>query len=86
MDYLRILWDDPDDPYGNVQHIDEHGLSIEDAESVLENPLSEGTSSRTGLPCVWGYTIDGVYIIVVYEEIDEDTIRVKTAYEVREPR
>jgi hypothetical protein len=48
MDYLRILWDDPDDPSGNVQHILEHGLSIEDVEEVLENPASEGTSSSTG--------------------------------------
>ncbi len=40
----------------------------------------------SGRPCVWGYTLEGIYIIVVYEEIDEDTIRVVTAYEVSEPR
>jgi hypothetical protein len=65
MDYLRILWDDPDDPNGNVQHVLEHGLSIEDVEEVLENPTSEGTSGSTGRPCVWGYTLEGLYIIVV---------------------
>jgi hypothetical protein len=27
-----------------------------------------------------------VYIIVIYEQIDEDAIRVVTAYEVPEPR
>ena len=28
MDFLRILWDDPDDPEGNVEHIAEHGVSM----------------------------------------------------------
>jgi uncharacterized DUF497 family protein len=86
MSIFRILWDDPDDPYGNVQHIAEHGLSIEDAEEVLSNPASEGKSASSGRPCVWGYSLEGVYIIVVYEEIDLDTIRVVTAYEAPEPR
>jgi uncharacterized DUF497 family protein len=86
MDYLRILWDDPADPEGNVQHISEHGLAIEDVEDVLENHSSEGVSASTGLPCMWGYTHEGIYIIVVYLQIDEDTIRVVTAYEVTEPR
>lgn len=85
MDYLRIVWDDPDDPYGNVQHILEHGLSIDDVEDVLTNPTSEGQSASTGRPCVWGYTLEGLYIIVVYDRLDEDTIRVRTAYEVAEP-
>jgi uncharacterized DUF497 family protein len=86
VDYLRILWDGSDDPDGNVQHIDEHGLSIDDVEYVLANATSEGHSNSTGLPCVWGYTPDDRFIIAVYTEIDEDTIRVVTAYEVPEPR
>jgi uncharacterized DUF497 family protein len=86
MNIFRILWDDPDDPDGNVQHTAEHGLTIEDVEEVLSNPTSEGSSASTGRPCVWGYTLEGIYIIVVYEEIDEDTIRVVTAYEVPESR
>jgi len=83
MNIFRILWDEPDDPDGNVQHIAEHGLTIEEA---LSNPTSEGTSASTGRPCVWGYTLEGTYILVVYDEIDEDTIRVVTAYEVPESR
>jgi uncharacterized DUF497 family protein len=86
MDYLRILWDDPGDPDGNVQHISEHGLSIADVEDVLENPSSEGFRASTSRPCAWGYTLEGLYIIVIYEAVDEDTIRVVTAYEVPEPR
>jgi uncharacterized DUF497 family protein len=86
MDIFRIIWDEPDDPDGNVQHIAEHGLSIEDVEEVLSNPTSEGTSASTGRSCVWGYTFESIYILVVYEQIDPDTIRVVTAYEVSEPR
>ena len=37
MKFFRIIWDDPDDPNGNVQHIIEHGLAIEDVEDVLRN-------------------------------------------------
>jgi hypothetical protein len=59
MNIFRILWDDPDDPDGNVQHIAEHGLTIEDVEEVLGNPTSEGTSASTGRPCAWGYTLEG---------------------------
>jgi uncharacterized DUF497 family protein len=86
MDIFRILWDEPDGPDGNVQHIAEHGLTIEDVEEVLSNPTSKGTSPSTGRPCAWGYTLEGVYIIVVYDQIDPDTLRVVTAYEVPEPR
>ena len=86
MNIFRILWDAADDPDGNVQHIAEHGLTIEDVEEALTNPNSEGTSASTGRPCAWGYTLEGIYIFVVYDEIDEDTIRVVTAYEVPESR
>jgi uncharacterized DUF497 family protein len=85
MGFFRVLWDDPDDPDGNVRHIEEHGLDIEDVEDVLANPTSEGTSDSSGLPVVWGFTSENVYIIVVFEQVDEDTIRVVTAYPVSEP-
>jgi len=85
MTFFRVLWDDPQDPDGNVQHIAEHGLDIEDVEEVLSSPVAEGVSASSGRPVVWGYTLERVYIIVVYEQIDEDTIRVTTAYPVSEP-
>lgn len=85
MNPIRVIWDDPDDPNGNVQHIADHGLDIVDVEEVLANPTSEGVSQSTGRPCVWGYTLENDYIIVIYEEFDEDAIRVVTAYDVPEP-
>ena len=86
MYYSSILWDSDDDPEGNVQHIAEHGLEVDDVEWVLGAPDSEGTSASSGLPAAWGFTPSGVYIIVVFQEIDVDTIRVVTAYEVPEQR
>lgn len=84
MRFLRIIWDDDDEAGGNVQHIAEHGLTVEDVEYILENPTDEGVSQSTGRPCCFGYTLGGDFVIVVYEQVDDDTIRPITAYEVPE--
>jgi uncharacterized DUF497 family protein len=86
MNFSSIIWDDEADPRGNVQHIAEHDLSIDDVEAALAEPTGEGRSDSSGYPVIWGYVPDGRYVIVVYEQIDADTIRVITAYEVPEPR
>src|SRR5262249_46342084 len=78
MPYSTIIWDDDDDPHGNVQHIAEHDLTIDDVEAVLADPKSRGRSDSSDLPAVWGHVPDGRFIIVVFEQIDEDTIRVIT--------
>ena len=44
-----------------------------------------GMSRSSGRPCLFGYTSDDRYIVVIYEEIDYDTVIPVTAYEVREP-
>jgi len=85
MRFLRIIWDDDDNPAGNVQHIAEHGLTIDDVEYVLENPTSESMSRSTSRPCSFGYTPSGDFIVVVYDKIDEDTIYPVTAFEAPEP-
>jgi len=85
MDFVQVIWDDENDPYGNVEHIAEHGLTMDDVEFVLTHPISEGFSRSSGMPIVWGFTPDEVYIMVAYERIDAETIRVITAYEVPEP-
>ena len=59
MSFIRIIWDNPDDPEGNVEHIEEHGLVIDDVEFVVHNPTSEATSHSSGRPCYFGYTPDG---------------------------
>jgi len=54
-------------------------------EHVLTNPSSEGMNRSTDLPVAWGYTPDDRYVIVVYEKMDKETVRVITAYEVPQP-
>ena len=81
--WQQIIWNE--EPGGNVEHIEEHGLSIEDVEFVLGAPSRRGASRSSGQPCVFGYTPDGTYIIVVYEQVDGATIYPVTAYEVAAP-
>ncbi len=83
MRWMRVLWDDT--PGGNVEHVEEHDLTTGDVDYVLENPESFGKSRRSGRPCLFGHTPDDRYIVVIYEEIDDDTVIPVTAYEVREP-
>ena len=59
MDLWSFFWDDENDPDGNVEHIAEHDLTMEDVEHVLKNPTDQGASKATGFPAVWGYTPDG---------------------------
>ena len=82
MDWTHIIWDYL--PDGNVEHVEEHDLTTEEVDYVLESHESKGVSRTSGLPCVFGYTPDGRYITVVYEEGDDTVIPV-TAYEVSEP-
>jgi hypothetical protein len=84
----RIIWDMEDDPDGNVQHIREHDLTIEEAEDVLLDTRNNRAASRSsGLPTVFGWTSTGRYLAVVYEVVDEDplTLRPVTAYDVPPP-
>jgi uncharacterized DUF497 family protein len=79
----RIIWDD--ELGGNVDHIFDHGLTPDDVEFVLGNYESKRASRSSGRPCAFGYTEDGRYILVVYDELDENTIYPVTAYDVPEP-
>ena len=85
MVFVWIIWDDEDDPLGNVQHIAEHGLTTDEVEAVLNDPDSINRSDSSGRPCVFGFTPAGEYIIVVFESVDEDSIYPVTAYHVPEP-
>jgi hypothetical protein len=84
-----IIWDLENDPDGNVQHLSEHDVSIEEAEEVLLNPNSSRAVSRSsGLPTAFGWTSTGLHLAVVYELVDDDplTLRPVTAYDVPPPR
>jgi hypothetical protein len=80
MPYIEIIWNE--EPDGNIEHIAEHGPTPEDVEEVILNPVDRDVSRSTGLPIVFGFTADGRYILVVYEQVDDITIYPVTAYEV----
>ncbi len=80
---MQVIWNSG--PDGNVAHIEEHGLTVEDVEWVLENYESAGVSRSSQRPCVFGYTPEDVYIVVIFDEIDEETVYPVTAYEIAEP-
>jgi hypothetical protein len=82
MEWTHVIWDPL--PGGNVEHVEEHDLTTDDVDYVLENYESKGDSRTSGRPCVFGHTPDGRYIVVVYEE-EEDAVIPVTAYEVAEP-
>lgn len=76
----EIIWNE--EPGGNVAHIAEHGLTPDDVEEVIFNPVDVDVSRSSGLPIVFGFTPEGRYILVVYEQLDEVTVYPVTAYEV----
>ena len=76
-----ISWDLDDDPDGNVKHHAEHGVTKEEVEEVLQNPTDADTSRSSGRPVAFGDTSMGRHLMVVYEEIDADTVYPVTAYE-----
>ena len=81
-----IIWDD--EPGANVDHIAEHGLTPDEVDEVLnDRSIRTEYSASTGKPCKFGYTSTGKYIIVVWEEVNENPRMIYpiTAYEVPEP-
>jgi uncharacterized DUF497 family protein len=88
MDDVHVVWDLEDDLDGNVQHVREHDVSMEEVEEVLLDPDSVTvTSKSSGEPLTFGYTAGGRYLAVVWEHVQDDplTMRPITAYEAPEP-
>ena len=78
----QFLWDF--EPEGNVEHIAEHGLTPDDVENAFDDMINETISRSSGWPAIFGLTLDGRVIFVVYEEIDDGLIYVHTAFEPQE--
>lgn len=79
----QVFWDLDDDPDGNIQHIAEHGITIEEVEDVLCGTEEVFASHASGRPITFGETSTGKYIAVVFDVVDEDPLAVYpvTAYE-----
>ena len=84
MPVIDVIWDLPDDPDGNVQHIAEHGLTPADVEYALNHPLGREISRSSSRPIRFGRTPNGERIVIVYEQIDDGTIYAVTAYPVED--
>lgn len=76
----EVIW--VDGPDGNVEHLGDHGVTPEEAEDVLADPIGRDVSRTSGRPIVLGYTRAGRKLAVVYEQIDPVTVYPITAYEV----
>jgi uncharacterized DUF497 family protein len=82
MPFASIIWDLDDDPAGNVQHCAEHDVTKEEVEEVFQNATDADVSASSGRPVVFGDTNAGRHLMVVYEQIDDDTVYPVTAYDV----
>lgn len=82
MPWYDVIWNYG--PGGNVEYIAQHGITPQDPEAVVTDPLEQTTSRSSGRPVAVGFTPDGRLILVVYEELDEVTIYPVTAYEIEE--
>ena len=82
MAFNAILWDADDDPNGNVSHCASHGVTPEEVEAAFQNAIDEDVSRSSGRPVIFGLTASGRHLMVVYEEVDSETVYPITAYEV----
>lgn len=89
MGCIHIVWDLLEDLDGNVAHLGDHDVTIEEVEDILHDPESQTTISRSsGQRITFGYTSDGRYLAVVWEHVGDDPLTAYpiTAYETPEPR
>ncbi len=89
MKIAGVIWDEEDDPDGNVAHIAEHDISIDEVEDVLYDPRNRtGPSNHAGrmLPC--GATETDRFLCVARERAEDDPLVVKpvTAFDSNPPR
>ncbi|HEX4054369.1 MAG TPA: hypothetical protein VHX86_08895 [Tepidisphaeraceae bacterium] len=82
MPHLEVIW--ISGPDGNVQHLAEHGVTREEAEDVLADPIATDVSRSTGRPIAFGFTRSGRKPAVVYERVDRMTAYPITAFDVED--
>ena len=66
-----LHWDD-----FNRGKIAAHGVTVSEVEEVVADDLSVPDVSRSsGRPILKGYTLAGRYLVVVYDLLDDDPLR-----------
>lgn len=79
-----IYWDMEDEPDGNVEHVAEHGITIDEFEDVVLNPNNPVVESRSSDNFItFGYTSTGKHIAAVWALVSDEprAIRPVTAFE-----
>jgi uncharacterized DUF497 family protein len=85
---VEFICDLAEEPEGNVQHIAEHGVTVEEAEEVVRDRYQAAVASRSsGRPTVFGYASTGKYLAVTFEVVDKELpqVYVVTAFEAPPP-
>jgi hypothetical protein len=77
------------DPEGNVAHIAEHDIAIDEVEDVLYDPRNTtGPSNNAGRMLTCGWTETGRFLCVAWERAEDNPLIVKpvTAFDSNPPR
>jgi hypothetical protein len=69
----------------SVQKVEEHGLTTDDVEYVIQNPYRKSESRSSGDRLAEGYTEAGQWIVCIYRMLDPDMVEPITAFEPDEP-
>jgi uncharacterized DUF497 family protein len=77
LPFYLFWWDDE-----TVEHLAEHGVSPEQFEEIVQNPVKVEFSRSSDRPGAFGWDDEGRYLYCVYEMIDETTVLPITAFEV----
>jgi uncharacterized DUF497 family protein len=73
-----FVWDDEDDPSGNVVHIAQHGVSPEEVEeALLADPFV--LRGRDGRYLAYGRTADGRLLFIAFVMKAGGMVRILTA-------
>lgn len=77
-----IVWDLDDDPHGSVRHCAAHGVTKDEVEAVFQHAADVDVSRSSARPVVFGDTSTGRHLMVVFDEIDGDTVHPITAFDM----
>ena len=76
MPYYLFIWNELIE-----EHLEEHGVTPAEFESVVCDPESVDTSRSSGREIAFG-EVNGRFLACVYEMLDKSTVLPVTAYEV----
>jgi uncharacterized DUF497 family protein len=77
MPIYEFFWYDE-----NREHVEEHGVTLDEFEAVVCDPVDVDKSRSSDRLVAFGYGDDGRRLVCVYEMVDEVTVLPVTAYEL----